>query len=216
MNASLQLENDVLPMKLGAEYDIAIYHKTVFTGPLADILTGALITLNDTMLPPDITHLKDYLFRGNVLLMDVNLTHIETTGAFVFMECALENVNMPALRICGSRTFSYNPLTNICLPNLIEISSQLFQDCENLSIADFERVMTIYGRAFYNCQSLETLILRSNFVVELNGQSIFHNTKIESGEGYIYVPEELVSSYQTAEGWSDYASQIRSIEELNE
>ena len=211
MSISLSPENITLPMKLDISYDV---QKIVFTGPLAEIVTGTLTELTDDMLPPDLTVIRDNLFQNNELLTTVELNNIVQIGASSFSECAITDLSMPALVNAGMQAFSYNPFTSITLPSLTEISTQMFQGCENLTTADFDAVTIIDRRAFYNCYNLETLILRENSVVELDGTQHFYNTKIENGTGYIYVPNDLVNSYRIDEKWVAYGNQICSINEL--
>ena len=44
-------------------------------------------------------------------------------------------------------------------------------------------------------------------------QTLFDNTPIKAGYGYIYVPSSLVNTYKTATNWSTFADQIVSIDE---
>lgn len=200
-----------LPMKLDVSYEI---QKIVFTGPLVEIVTGTLTTLDDTMIPPDVTEIRDYLFYNNSQLIDVDLTNVMTVGQYAFSNCAIESLNMPNLFMAGLQSFSYNPMVSVALPNLMEVSTQMFQRCDNLTTADFTIVSRIGRLAFYYCENLDTLILRSDSMVQLDGVQQFSNTKIESGTGYIYVPANLVDTYQSDSNWSVYASQIRSIDSL--
>lgn len=198
-----------LPMELEISYDV---QKIVFSGPLAEIVTGTLTSLDDTMLPPNLTEIRDNLFQNNLLLTEVNLRNITSIGAYSFSNSAITSLNMPNLFMAGQQAFSYNPFVSVSLPSLMEVSTQMFQRCENLKTAEFALLGRIRGYAFYYCENLDTLILGSESVVELEGTQQFANTKIENGTGYIYVPSNLVDSYRSASGWSTYASQIRAIE----
>lgn len=62
--------------------------------------------------------------------------------------------------------------------------------------------------------SLTTLIIDSPEVFNLSGSSVFSNSGIAAGTGFVYVPDSLVTSYQAASGWSTYASQIKGLSEL--
>ena len=42
----------------------------------------------------------------------------------------------------------------------------------------------------------------------------FKGSAIASGTGYIYVPDALVESYQSATGWSSFKAQIKPLSEL--
>ena len=70
-------------------------------------------------------------------------------------------------------------------------------------------VVEIGDYAFYN-NDLSSLTLRAEQVVSLGENALAH-TPIASGTGYIYVPSDLLSAYQSAADWAEYTSQIRAI-----
>lgn len=205
-----------LNMTLCPDYSVEInkHEEIVFTGPLAEILFGTLTSLTDDMLPSTLTSLRSYLCQDNPNLTTVNLMKIIEIGISTFANCGITSVNMPNLQNAGMQSFAYNPMTYVSLPSLLQIGTQMFQSCQNLVSAEFQAATSIYRRAFYNCTNLETLILGSSEVVYWDGTANLYGTKIEAGEGYIYVPATLVNAYKEADGWSDFASQIRSIAEL--
>ena len=101
------------------------------------------------------------------------------------------------------------------------IGAYAFNGCYALEIVDLSNLEEIGSHAFANCLALETVILRGIREglfnkVALYGSSVFFNTPIESGTGYIYVPAALVDEYKATTGWSSYASQIRAIEDYPE
>ena len=70
---------------------------------------------------------------------------------------------------------------------------------------------------FYGCSSLTTVVIRNTTKVALlNMGNAFSGTKIASGTGYIYVPDELVDSYKVATNWVTYANQIKPLSEYVE
>ncbi len=69
------------------------------------------------------------------------------------------------------------------------------------------------GRMFRYCSRLEELIIDSPSVFNLSADP-FSASSIAAGTGYVYVPDNLVSSYQAANYWSTYASQIKGLSEL--
>ena len=73
-------------------------------------------------------------------------------------------------------------------------------------------VTSIRDNAFYGCESLETLIVgtESERVCELSSNSLDGTDASLT----IYVPDELVESYQAAPNWTDYSSQIHGISNL--
>lgn len=94
-----------------------------------------------------------------------------------------------------------------------------FQSCSKLEIADICLSGTVQAQGFSGCSKLETVIIRrSDAINSLNNINAFNNTPFASGGtgGTIYVPEALISSYQSASNWSTilgYANnQIKKIE----
>ena len=64
-----------------------------------------------------------------------------------------------------------------------------------------------------SCVTLTALYLLSTSVVTLANVNAFTNTPISESTltgdfGSIYVPESLVSAYQSATGWSTYSARI--------
>lgn len=96
--------------------------------------------------------------------------------------------------VIGSNAF-YRPFENV---SLIET----FVMTDEPAFASAESTWA----NFHTCVSLkETTVLES--------VSTFAGTKIESGEGYIYVPNAYVDEYKARTNWSVYASQIVGIDE---
>lgn len=72
------------------------------------------------------------------------------------------------------------------------------------------------GFWFRNNYSLKFLRLYYPYVLPANRALMgLESTPIgiNNGNGYIYVPKELVADYKAAENWSSYASKIRSLED---
>lgn len=155
----------------------------------------------------------------------------------------LESVSLPNCTYLGASAFAgCKKLYVASLPKLAEMSSYVFKDCE--SLIEFVTGETfssnIFNNVFYGCSSLEKidlyhvnnigiqagalscpnltmLIIRNtDFVPPLNEQAFAGATKMNTGEGKIYVPGSMVDAYKAASNWSNYADQIFSVEELTE
>ena len=75
---------------------------------------------------------------------------------------------------------------------------------------------SIGSSAFYNCSALTEVIIRTTSkVCTLSNKNAFTSTPIASGTGYIYVPDDLVSSYKSATNWRTYANQIKGLSNLS-
>lgn len=205
------IENIItIPMTLGAGYTIDYSDKA-----LEPFLTGTLTYLDDMIIPSSVTGLRNYQFQDFINLTTVNLEYMQRIGISTFSGCAIESLNLPALVSSGMSSFAYNPFSEVTFPSLLTVGNQMFRSCHNLQRAEFPVAIGIDRRAFYQCESFDTLILGSDSVVSLNNDAPFYGTKIESGEGFIYVASDLVEAYQEDSNWALYASQIRSMSELS-
>ena len=106
----------------------------------------------------------------------------------------------------GERAFSscYS-LTSVTIPNSVTtIGYWAFCYCSSLtSVTIPDSVTTIEWEAFRGCSSLTSVTIGDS--VTTIGCEAFDN--IASGRK-IYVPMESVEAYKSAEGWSEYASDI--------
>ena len=92
---------------------------------------------------------------------------------------------------------------------------RMFYSCSSLTNLKFPVLHNIGSTyQFADCVKLTTLILPyETAVVTLSSTNSFTNTPIESGTGYIYVPQTLIEEYKVATNWSTLADQFRAIED---
>ena len=156
--------------------------------------------------------LRGNAFRSKTSLQSVNFPEITSlNGTDTFKDCsALRSINLPKLtEIKGGNAFSNcSALTDINIPLLTRLSgSQVtytFYNCTLLKKLDI-RVTDLWRLTFRGCSRLVTLILRNNAVTRLYDVDAFMSTKYETngaGGAYVYVPRDLISSYQAATNWS--------------
>jgi hypothetical protein len=143
-----------------------------------------------------------------------NLTSL---GYQIFIQSSIEFLDLPNVASVGEETFRYSGLKEAILPALTKFSDKSsFFGCRSLKKVDIGPSFTRFNqeRTFGQCSSLEALILRKNdAIVTLSKPSIFNESKIAAGTGYIYVPRVLVDSYKVGTNWSTYADQFRAIED---
>lgn len=160
---------------------------------------------------PNVTTCAAQAFRGCSKLTTVHLPKLETCSTYVFYGSGLVDVYLPELLAVPDYTFAYcNSLVSVNLPKATEIKIQGLRQCTELKKADLGAVETIGQSAFYYCQALTTLIIRTNAVCK-STSGAFNATPIANGTGYVYVPRSLVEDYKAA--WSTHAAQIRAIED---
>ena len=66
---------------------------------------------------------------------------------------------------------------------------------------------------FNGCSSLKAVIIYAE-TFTIAGTDLFSNSGLRTGDGYVYVPDERPSWYQSAANWSGIASRIKPLSEL--
>ena len=160
-------------------------------------------------IPSTITSISNYMFHGCSALEELNIPNT-TIGNYAFRYCAsLKNIYVPYVTSFGGiYTFAdCTSLKGVALPSIVgTIPGHFFQASTSIEYVDFgENFNRINATdAFSNCSSLQTLIIRKNTLSDLSNISNFNGTPFaENGTGGIlYVPQVLISEYQSATNWS--------------
>lgn len=190
-----------------------------------DALTDSVIMRTVTeVIDQHINTISDYTFYGCAALKTVIGTNVTGIRTDCFTGCtALETVSFPVLKVMDGYFRNCTALKNVDLPQVKDIRKQYaFEKCTALERIDLPLCTHIgVGKnyscyAFHYCSSLTTAILRSETMCDLDDTSVFADTPISKGTGYIYVPKALIESYQAHEKWSTYANQFRAIEDYPE
>lgn len=141
------------------------------------------------------TSMAGTVFRGCRVLESVHFPNLNTTSTYAFADC----VN----------------LTSVVFPTLGTLGGALFSGCTSLERAELPAATSIGAMTFQNCTALTVVtITQQGIVCSLAATSAFAGTPIESGTGFIYVPDNLVEQYKTAKNWSTFATQIKPLSEL--
>lgn len=148
-------------------------------------------------------------------LSEVNFPSLEMLQNYGLQSCyGLTTVSFPSLTSTKTNMLRYDPLVGIVsAPNVTVLNSYASGEQESAAGFDFTKKVTIAANAFNNAWRMFSLILRSPEVCTLQNTSALNNNPIYNGDGYIYVPSDLVSSYKSAANWSLYASQIVPLSE---
>lgn len=179
-----------------------------------------------------------YFIKG-AAIEEANFPALETIPYQGFSECRqLKTVNMPAATSFSNGTEAFRncvSLVNVSMPEMLEIGPSSFQGCTALTEFVLPKAHAGYSYTFADCTSLDivdlggdggvigtgtfrgctlsALVLRSSTMVTLSNTNAFQNAGIETGTGYIYVPRNLISTYEAATNWSNFSNQFRAIED---
>ncbi len=181
-------------------------------------------------------------FKGNKDITTfsefVNFSGISDMSQSAFQSCSsLTEITIPEgmTTIGGSAFQSCSSLTEITLPAGVRyFGSSAFQSCSSLTrIMNFEntKVVSLYSTTFRSCSSLAEIALPASltsignyvfqYCTKLKIMTVNANTPptlgsgaIPSTIGAIYVPDESITAYQEATGWTSYASKIKGISEM--
>lgn len=129
-----------------------------------------------------------------------------------------------------SNLFMYNTtIETLYVPSSVEeIGMMAFWECTNLTSVEFEEGITVIGSdAFRNCTGLTSVTIPASVTVfdafggcsSLTDITFLSETPPELGQYSldgtndcpIYVPDESVDAYKTANNWTRYASRIQPI-----
>ncbi len=166
---------------------------------------------NDTL-----TSVGSNAFQSCSKLTTVSLPNATSLGLSTFNACSsLVSVNIPKVTSITTQTFyGCAALETLNLPSVKTTGTQGIRNCKKLTRVDFGAVTNIGALTLDSCSLLDTLIVRTSSVCTLANTSALSGTKIASGTGYIYVPDNLVDSYKAATNWITYANQIKPLSEL--
>ena len=110
-----------------------------------------------------------------------------------------------ALTIQGYAFNGCSSLTSAAFPKLTSgTGTRGFASCSSLVTLDLGLCASIDGQCFYSSNALRTLILRKSSVTSCPvwNATVMGGIYNNPTESKIYVPESLISSYQSASNWS--------------
>lgn len=168
---------------------------------------------------PKAISIGEYTLQHCSNLRKVNLPKVKTLPQSAFYGCEnLQEINIPLVTELPYQCF-YN-CTNfpgLDLTNIKTLANYCFYGCNGITLVDLSNISSIGGNVFRNCSNLVKVVIRQNTsVCTLSSTNVFNSTPIANGEGFIYVPDELLEDYKVATNWSTYAEQIKPLSELAE
>lgn len=175
---------------------------------LIEFLNGSITNLDVTVSSVNsITSIK-----GNLILRGIEKLY---SGKVDYLSAA--RVYFPDVTWCQYNVLRFCSFEYLRMPKVTEIGANSTMDNKKVKKVDMGALTGICSQFFYNCTSLETLIIRTPTLCTNNGHANnLVNTPIANGTGCIYVPSALLEEYKTATNWSAYADQFRAIEDYPE
>lgn len=174
-----------------------------------------------TELPSGVTAINQYAFYQCPKIALSSLpSGVTTIDQYAFARCSgLDSIScdgiitvLSANAFVGSASYQMQ-LKSVSFPNMALASNlgtafgstTANNACKELEVADIGKTTGIAANAFANCYKLQTLVLRKPTVCTLANVSALLNTPMRgynSLTGTVYVPNDLIGSYQTATNWS--------------
>lgn len=155
---------------------------------------------------------SQYAFDGCTALTEIDFPNVTTGtgGGYQLADTGgsktCKTIKLPKLT-SAANYFFYNRqgLTNVDVSSLTALPANCFQQCYALETLDLPSVKSMANNSLYNCRKLATLILRSTTMVTLANATLLNNTPFTgygSLTGTLYVPQSLVSTYESGKNWS--------------
>lgn len=140
-----------------------------------------------------ITKIGEYAFTRYYDLIKIDIPNVENIDQYAFAYCT--------------------GLTEIELPKVRTIGKQSFNSCDNLTKVEAPMLERLETHSFANSKLTTLIIRKADGICNLASVAAIKATPIESGTGFIYVPDNLVKQYKTATNWSTFAAQFRALED---
>lgn len=197
---------------------------------ITKIASYALYTRHGNVYFPDVISVERYAFNrftfNDGFILRDGLPRVQTIAAFAFQYCNLLGIDSGTLSsITGESCFYSSGAKYIYLPNLTTISGRRsFMNCDSLEYAIIPKAQSNavnidsiflgatslkYLEVSFNLNtntsqavpynSLEHLVLRKT-----SGIITIDNRKTNDVVINVYVPRDLISTYQSATNWSTY------------
>ena len=150
-------------------------------------------------------------FYGPYVMLDYPISTATPWAQYLyFIKTLIINEGLKAI---GSNAFSeYNSLASVSLPSsLTSIGTLSFCMCPALTTIEIPASVTkIKQYAFADCASLSSVTVRATTPPTLEPY-VFDNN---AAGRKIYVPNEALDAYKSAQFWKDYANDILPISEI--
>lgn len=184
---------------------------------MLSILDRSITTLDNA----EITKLGERALHGCDKLTSINLPNLtEITGGYCISGTKITSLYLPRLTsLVGQSIRDNSDLLYLVLPRCTSNGWHLYRNNSALIAADFTDVPGFGSDSFNSNNAMNILVIRrTSSIATLSTVNVFASCPFASGKtgGTLYVPQSLISSYQSASNWSTVLgytnNQIKSIE----
>lgn len=186
-------------------------------GLTADDIADGTLNFGDINLT--VSSVKKYAFFRATGIGDVSSSTITTVNVSAFEESSATKFFLRNSVRLYQGAFSRSKAKYIVITGATTLEmTYTANNIADLLAVDWNLATILKNNTFNGCTSLNVLVLRNSTIRVLDAIGAFANTPFASGEagGTLYVPQALISRYQSATNWSTilgYANnQIKSIE----
>ena len=157
---------------------------------------------------PNATRFNDNAFKGDNRLNEALFPKVTHIGGQCFGSCNyLKRINLPLVSsVGGSPFYNCNDLNKIELPSLSgQAAGEFSRGCSTLVYADLGKGTAITTNGITS-RVIEALVLRRTSAITALSVAggIQANLVANRNLGHVYVPQDLLSTYQTATNWSTH------------
>lgn len=157
---------------------------------------------------PNATRFNDNAFKGDNRLNEALFPKVTYIGGQCFGSCNyLKRINLPLVSsVGGSPFYNCNDLNKIELPSLSgQAAGEFSRGCSTLVYADLGKGTAITTNGITS-RVIEALVLRRTSAITALSVAggIQANLVANRNLGHVYVPQDLLSTYQTATNWSTH------------
>ena len=158
---------------------------------------------------PNCTHIKESAIRDMSALVSVNLPKLTELNNREFETIAsMQTLSLPSLTAMGNYNFrTMNALTKLVLPKVINATDNSINSLpllENLSLP----ACTQIRNAIKSCERLYNLFLPGSTMASITNSAAFTATPIQTGDGHVWVNDDLYNTYLSSSWWSNLASGV--------
>ena len=205
----------------------ALINKGGISNEYMELITSYKSSVDETLgefctkLPDGIIKISEHAFRycSNLALKELPNSILEIGNLSFAYATKLPLSELPdSLTLIGNSAF--RSCTNLTIKEIpigvTALKTQSFMQCTSLTeITCKGNISSIDTEVFSGCSNLSKLVLPNiTAVPTLTNVNALNNTPIANGNGYIYVPDNLVGQMKSATNWSTYANQIKGVSEL--